>query len=136
MVDFCEILYIFVHGWYNGGKENNMVTTYADIHVKVNKEVKEESEKILSSIGISMSDLINMTLRRVVYERQIPFSTRLEWDEVPDSLKVNTREELDKLLDQLSTEEENEMLSSDEMWGSMREYIREVEMRRGAHAKV
>ena len=136
MVGFCEFLYIFALGWYNGDKEKNMATIYADIHVKVNKEIKEESEKILNSIGISMSDLINMTLRRVVFERQIPFSTRLELDGVPEELKIDTREELDALLDRLSTEDEDKMLSSDEMWGSMREHMREVEMRRGANAKV
>ena len=113
-----------------------MVTTYADIHVKVNKKVKEESEEILSSIGISMSDLINMTLRRVVYERQIPFNTRIERGEVPAELKVNTREELDELLDRLSMEEEDKMLSDDEMWQGMQEHMRKVEMRRGVHAKI
>ncbi len=133
----CEFLYIFVNRWYNGSKEKDMTTAYADIHVKVNKDVKEESEKILNSIGISMSDLINMTLRRVVYERQIPFSTRLERDGAPEDLIVNTREELDALLDKVSAQDESEMLSSDAMWGSMHKHMREVEMRRsGARAEV
>ena len=135
-VDYCEFLYKFSQKCYNGEKENNMATTYADIHVKVNKEVKEESEKILNSIGISMSDLINMTLRRVVYERQIPFNTRIELNEAPENLKINTREELDVLLDRLSADDEDKMLSNDEMWRGVRKHMKEVEMRRGARAKV
>lgn len=135
-VGCCEFLYIFSRRCYNWEKENNMTTTYADIHVKVNKEVKEESEKILNSIGISMSDLINMTLRRVVYERQIPFNTRIERNEVPEDLKISTREELDVLLDRLSADDEDKMLSNDEMWRDVRKYMKEVEMRRGTRAKV
>ena len=135
-VGYCVFLYIFFQKCYNGRKENNMVTAYADIHVKVNKEVKEESEKILNSIGISMSDLINMTLRRVVYERQIPFSTRLERNEAPKDLKINTREELDMLLDRLSAEDEGEMLSNDDMWRDVWNHMKEVEKRRGTRAKI
>ena len=56
-------------------------------------------------------------------------------DEVPENLKINTREGLDALLDRVSVEDENEMLSGDEMWRDMRKHIKEVEMRRGAHAK-
>lgn len=135
-VNYCEFLYNFSQKCYNGEKENNMTTAYADIHVKVNKEVKEESEKILNSIGISMSDLINMTLRRVVYERQIPFNTRIERNEVPEDLKISTREELDMLLDRLSADDEDKMLSNDEMWSGVRKHMKEVEMRRGTRAKV
>ena len=113
-----------------------MATTYADIHVKVNKDIKEESEEILGAIGISMSDLINMTLRRVVYERQIPFNTRIERNEAPAELKVNTREELDELLDRLSVEEEEKMLSSNEMWQDMKKHMQKVEMRKEVHAKL
>ena len=83
-----------------------------------------------------MSDLINMTLRRVVYERQIPFSTRLERNEVPKDLKINTREELDMLLDRLSAEDEGEMLSNDDMWRDVWNHMKEVEKRRGTRAKI
>lgn len=135
-VGCCEFLYIFSRKCYNWEKENNMTTTYADIHVKVNKEVKEESEKILNLIGISMSDLINMTLRRVVYERRIPFDTRIERDEVPEDLKISTREELNMLLDRLSADDEDKMLSNDEMWRGVRKHMKEVEMRRATRVKI
>ena len=84
-----------------------------------------ESEKILNSIGISMSDLINMTLRRVVYERQIPFNTRIERNEVPEDLKISTREKLDMLLDRLSADDEDKILSNDEMWRGVRKHMKE-----------
>ena len=40
-----------------------MALATADIHIKVDPAVKREAEKNLKSYGISMSDLINVTLR-------------------------------------------------------------------------
>lgn len=75
-----------------------MVNTMADVHVKVNKDIKVESEKVLKQIGISLSDLVNMTLRRVVYERRIPFDTRIESREMPENLTIETKEQLEALV--------------------------------------
>lgn len=71
-----------------------MAIAQADIHVKVDKEIKNQSEYILGQIGISMSDLVNMTLRRVIYEKRIPFDTRIIDTEVPESVRVDSKEEL------------------------------------------
>lgn len=70
-----------------------MAKAMADIHVKVDKEVKAESEEVLKQIGISFSDLINMTLRRVIYEQRIPFDTRVGGG-VPENMKIETEEQL------------------------------------------
>lgn len=77
-----------------------------DIHVKVDSGVKNESEKVLKGIGISVSDLINMTLRRVIYERRIPFDTQLPDFEMPDELSVSSEEELRELIENRLTHDD------------------------------
>ena len=97
-----------------------MATDYADIHVKVNKDVKIKSEKILDSIGISMSDLINMALRRVIFERQIPFSTQIEPEGASSSMVVGSKEELEDVLKDISAANDGELLSEKEVWANFK----------------
>lgn len=91
-----------------------MASTYADLHIKVNPEIKTESEKILDQIGISMTDLVNMTLRRLIRERQIPFSTRVEED-IPESLRVDTKEQLLERLDKIAELKDEDYMTSEEV---------------------
>jgi len=44
------------------------------VHVKANKEVKENAQKIASELGISLSDVINASLRNFIRTREIYFS--------------------------------------------------------------
>ena len=110
-----------------------MATTQASIHVKVDPEIKTKSEYILNKIGISMSDLINMTLRRVIHERRLPFDTTVDTDDIddvinnaiatadsstlPECLNIHTEEELITLVEsRLATdEEEKNALSLEEV---------------------
>lgn len=84
-----------------------MTKAQARIQVRVDQDVKEQSEEILGKIGISMSDLINMTLRRVIYERRIPFDTavengadnldlKIDYNDpnLPECMRIRTEEEL------------------------------------------
>ena len=98
-----------------------MATKYADIHIKVDPEVKSESEKILKQIGISMSDLINMTLRRVVYERDIPFNTCVVNNEFD---KIETREDLEAYLAKLEAEDDGTRYTHEEVWAELDKYER------------
>lgn len=77
-----------------------MATAQADIHIKVDPNIKTKSEVILNKIGISMSDLINMTLRRVIYEQRIPFDTRVADQLTPDSLQVSSSADFVKRLEE------------------------------------
>ena len=52
-------------------------TPYDSIRIRVSKKLKEEASDILSSMGLNFSDLMRMTLIRLVAERQIPFSTEI-----------------------------------------------------------
>ena len=47
------------------------------ISVQVNKEDKEQATKILQKLGVSMSGLINMTLKQLILREGIPFDISL-----------------------------------------------------------
>lgn len=75
-----------------------MSAAQADIHVKVDPKVKAESEIVLKQIGISISDLINMTLRCVIRERRIPFDTQVKTSDLPRCMNIRTEAELEEYL--------------------------------------
>lgn len=107
-----------------------MATAMADIHVKVDREIKNESEEVLKQIGISFSDLINMTLRRVIYERRIPFSTKVGVEGAPEHLRINSREELEALLTKTIEEDDGTRLTVDEVWGNLDKHIKDLKTAR------
>lgn len=52
----------------------------ANIFARVEPEVKEQAEKVLEQLGISMSNAIEIFLRQVVLRRGIPFDIKLPQD--------------------------------------------------------
>lgn len=85
-----------------------MSAAQADIHVKVDPKVKAESEIVLKQIGISISDLINMTLRCVIRERRIPFDTQVKTSDLPRCMNIRTEAELEEyLLDAMEYNEQH-----------------------------
>jgi len=43
------------------------------MHIRVNPEIKTSVEPILAAIGLSFSDVFNLTLRQIYLKRRIPF---------------------------------------------------------------
>ena len=70
-----------------------MALATADIHVKIDPKVKKDSEKILKEIGISMSDLINITLRKVIREKRVDMDIVAK-ERLPENLRIETKEQL------------------------------------------
>jgi len=60
------------------------------IHIKADKEVKENAAKIARELGLNLSDVINASLRNFIRTREIVFS------DVPQMTP-----ELEKLLDKV-----------------------------------
>ena len=89
----------------------------ANIHVKVSSEIKAETEEVLGKIGITMSDLFNMTMRRVIIERRLPFDTTVPEVEIPKKMSVDSESEWKKLI--------NERLKKDDL-EEIRDYITNV----------
>ena len=49
-----------------------------EIPFEMDKEIKEQSDKIFAELGISMTAAINMFLRATIRENGIPFSLKLD----------------------------------------------------------
>jgi addiction module RelB/DinJ family antitoxin len=50
------------------------------MHIRVDPEIKAQVEPILAAIGLSFSDVFNLTLNQIYLKRKLPFelsSTRL-----------------------------------------------------------
>jgi len=52
-------------------------TRTSNIYVRVEPEVKEQAEHVLSQLGIPMSNAIGLFLRQVIMQRGIPFDMKL-----------------------------------------------------------
>lgn len=83
----------------------------AVINIRTEKKVRDEAKKIFSKMGLSTSAGINMFLKRVIFEKGMPFKPtvdtkklRAHWDkQVVDALKngkkyANAEEALRDLL--------------------------------------
>lgn len=49
----------------------------SNVFARVEPEIKEQAEQVLSQLGIPMSNAIGMFLRQVIMQHGIPFDTRL-----------------------------------------------------------
>lgn len=54
-----------------------MATKSANILARVEPEVKEQAEEILSKLGIPVSVVINMLYKQIIMTKSIPFSVAL-----------------------------------------------------------
>ena len=52
----------------------NMTTKTALVRARIQPSIKEKAETVLSKIGISPSEAINVFYRRIVSDKGIPFS--------------------------------------------------------------
>lgn len=68
------------------------------LYVRMEPELKNQAEEILSSLGISASTAINMFYRQIVLKRGIPFDLKLE-EPRPLFLDEMTKEDLDRELE-------------------------------------
>ena len=48
-------------------------TRSSGMHIRVNPEIKTAVEPILEAIGLSFSDVFNLTLRQIYLKRKLPF---------------------------------------------------------------
>ena len=48
-------------------------TRSSGMHIRVNPEIKSSVEPILAAIGLTFSDVFNLTLRQIYLKRRIPF---------------------------------------------------------------
>ncbi len=66
----------------------------ANLYVRIEPEVKEEAEQILSSLGVSSSSAINMFYKQIIFCGGLPFDVKLPGPPELDMTKW-TKEQLD-----------------------------------------
>ena len=71
-----------------------MANLTSAINVNVPAEVKKESNDIFNNLGLNMSTAINMFLKRVIYERGIPFDVK---EPKPSKELLEALQELDNM---------------------------------------
>ena len=67
------------------------------VYARIDTEIKENAESILSQLGISPSSAIQMFYSQIVLKRGIPFELRLP-SRKPTAIGGMTREQLDAVL--------------------------------------
>lgn len=70
------------------------------ISVQIDKEDKEKATEILQRLGVSMSGLINMTIKQLIMRGSIPFEVSIPKEEY-DLYQYFTKEELDNTAKEL-----------------------------------
>ena len=82
----------------------------AVVTARVEPEVKEEAEKVLSQVGLTMSQAVNLYLRQIVYQHGIPFELKLPTEETLAAIQEARRPEVlpafqnvDELFDDLES---------------------------------
>lgn len=71
-----------------------MATKTATLYARMEPEVKEEAENILSALGMSASNAITLFYKQIILHRGLPFPLTLP-PVAPVSVKSLTEEELD-----------------------------------------
>lgn len=54
-----------------------MATKTANLYARIEPDVKEQAEKILSALGVPVSNAINMFYKQIILQRGLPFEVRL-----------------------------------------------------------
>ena len=81
----------------------NLTTT---ISVQIDKDDKKQANVILQKLGVSMSGLINMTIKQLIMRGSIPFDVSIPKEEY-ELYQYFTEEELDNTAKELAYIEKN-----------------------------
>ena len=99
------------HGMLSPSEENAMQKKEASITVRMNHWVKEEAEKRISMLGLSVSALVNALYRQIVYHGDIPE----EMLELEGEIKNSGEEEFEAMMrESFCQSEKGELIDADE----------------------
>ena len=71
-----------------------------NLNIRIDKTVKEQSDKIFNELGLNMTTAINMFLRTAIRENGIPFELKLD---VPNDTTLAAIKEEKELLNDSNT---------------------------------
>ena len=61
-----------------------MATKSANLYARIEPDVKEKAERILSALGIPASSAINMFYKQTILQRGLPFEVKIPFDRPVD----------------------------------------------------
>lgn len=64
----------------------------ANLYARIEPDIKEQAEGILSALGIPVSNAINMFYKQIILQNGIPFEIKLPQPPVPDIGKLTEQE--------------------------------------------
>lgn len=100
-----------------------MAMKSSNVAARVEPEIKERAEEILSKLGISVSNGINMFYRQIILWNGLPFRPSIPVT-APKSLDEMTREEFDgKMARSLAQAESGEGIPADELFDSLKQEV-------------
>ena len=99
-----------------------MATKSANVLARVEPEVKEQAEEILSKLGIPASVVINMLYKQIIMTRSIPFSLSLPKE--PVTLDSMTTSEFNSIMETgLSQAKNDDSLPVTEVFTNLRQEL-------------
>ena len=100
-----------------------MALKSSNVTARVEPDIKERAEAILSSLGISASNGINMFYRQIILWNGLPFRPSIPTSR-PIALDEMTRDEFDaKMARGLAQAKAGEGISADEFFDSLKQEI-------------
>lgn len=71
-----------------------MASKSANLYARIEPDVKEQAESILSALGITASNAINMFYKQIIFQKGLPFAVKLPLEK-PVAIGVLSKEEMD-----------------------------------------
>ena len=100
-----------------------MAIKSANVVARVEPEIKEQAEEILSKLGISVSNGINMFYRQVILWNGLPFRPAIP-SAFPKALEEMTQQEFNaKMARALAQAEAGEGVPADEFFTSLKKEV-------------
>lgn len=75
-----------------------MAAKSANLYARIEPEIKEQAESILSTLGIPVSNAINMFYKQIILQRGIPFELRIPASQPVDASRL-TEAQMDEELE-------------------------------------
>jgi DNA-damage-inducible protein J len=75
-----------------------MATKSANLYARIEPEVKEQAEGILSALGIPASNAINMFYKQIILQRGLPFEVKIP-SERPVDMSTLSEDEMNAELE-------------------------------------
>lgn len=97
-----------------------MAAKTANLYARIEPDVKEQAEKILSALGIPASNAINMFYKQIILQKGLPFAVKLPVTK-PVEMEALSQEELNAEIEKGYTDMlEGRTKSADKVFADIR----------------